>query len=348
MGVVGAGFAKHFSTSERGAQALYWLGSDSHEDAKKIAVYEQLRAQFPPAKFPNWSGSAMGSLFDAYLRTAPDKALGFAQTMQADSASNARAAADWTKKAEFAQNYIQAQALLSAGKPTEALALVDKLPADRRSENALMVSQLKAQAMASAGDVEGAYGSLVVRMAATPEDSTRDQLQQYAAKLGKTAAQVDVDVWAKRDATAKPAPKFDLVNYLADKNLSLDDLHGKVVLLTFWFPGCGPCRGEFPHFENVMAKFHGKAVTYVGINVEQKQDSYVLPFMEGTKYSFIPLRGDDKIITKAYHVGGEPTNFLIDQNGRIVYTDFRAADPDTELLLQRMIESLLAHPAATG
>jgi thiol-disulfide isomerase/thioredoxin len=202
--------------------------------------------------------------------------------------------------------------------------------------------------MSAAGDVAGAYGNLTARVAASPEDSTRALLQQYAEKLGKTPAQMEDEVWAKRNASAKPAHKFDLAMYTEKKNLSLDDLHGKIVLLTFWFPGCGPCRGEFPHFENVMEKFHGKAVTYVGINVFQGQDPYVLPFMDGTKYTFIPLHGDDKVITKAYNVRGEPSNFLIDQNGRIVYADFRASDPDSELLLQRMIESLLSHPGSTS
>ena len=115
---------------------------------------------------------------------------------------------------------------------------------------------------------------------------------------------------------------------------------GKVILMTFWFPGCGPCRGEFPHFENVVRKFKGKDLVYLGINVYPKQDEYVLPFMKGTKYSFIPLKGTSEWAFEAYGVRGQPTNFLIDKKGNIVYSNFRT-DIDNERTLELMIQSLL-------
>ena len=75
--------AKRFPTSARGAQALYWLGVKAPDDAKRIAILEQLRQQFPPEKF-NWSANGMSDLFDAYLRVDPAKALKLAQEMQSD------------------------------------------------------------------------------------------------------------------------------------------------------------------------------------------------------------------------------------------------------------------------
>jgi thiol-disulfide isomerase/thioredoxin len=112
--------------------------------------------------------------------------------------------------------------------------------------------------------------------------------------------------------------------------------------VTFWFPGCGPCRGEFPNFEHVVRKFQGKDLVYLGINGIRDQDGYVESFMRGTRYSFTPLRGEEQV-TKAYKVGGYPENLLIDRDGRIVYAHFRT-NGDSEIVLQRMIESLLARP----
>ena len=344
-------FAKRFPANNRGAQALYWLAQDSHDDDRKIAIFEQLKTQFPPSKF-GWSASGMEGLFEAYLRTSPSRAFLFADEMAA--AAGDSDSGSWKSKEAFAQSYVDILALLFNGKPAQARARLEKadsvlatLPGYLRSHYAPVISHVKAAALASTGDVQGAYGAVLGWFAAAPDDSTRALLLEYGAKVGKSEAQVDADVGAKRDALASPAPKFDLVNYLTSKNLSLDDLRGKVVLLTFWFPGCGPCRGEFPHFESVMAKFQGKPVTYVGINVLQKQDPYVLPFMEGTKYTFIPLRADGKVQgPDGFKVRGCPTNFLIDQSGRIVYKDFSAVDPESEVLLQRMIESLLDRPGA--
>lgn len=333
--------ARRFPASERGAQALYWLGSKAPADAKRIAVWEQARVDFPAAKF-RWTASAMPGLFDAYLRTAPAKALGLAQESVALGGDEAKM---WEARAAFAQAFLDVRAHVAAGRFTEAAALLDKLPVDRRSSNPVMTLLLKAEVTAGAGNVPAAYDSLVQRYAASPEDEVRDALAGYGAKLGKTAAQVDADVWAKREAATKPAPAFELARYDSAAKVSLAGLRGKVVFVTFWFPGCGPCRGEFPHFENVVRKFQGNAdLVYLAPNGIAKQDDYVLPFMAGTKYSFTPLKGGQS--PEAYGVRGYPSNFLIDRDGRIVFANFRAHDPESELVLRRMIEALLARPAS--
>ncbi|MGZ3929511.1 MAG: TlpA disulfide reductase family protein, partial [Mucilaginibacter sp.] len=122
--------------------------------------------------------------------------------------------------------------------------------------------------------------------------------------------------------------------------LNLKDLKGKVVLLTFWFPGCGPCRAEFPHFQAVINKFIGKDLVYIGINVSPLQDPYVVPFLQNTKYSFIPLRGTAEFARNNYGVEGEPENFLIDKDGKIIFKNFRI-DNNNHRTLELMISSLL-------
>ena len=34
----------------------------------------------------------------------------------------------------------------------------------------------------------------------------------------------------------------------------LESYRGKVVLINFWYPSCGPCRGEFPTLQRVLDK----------------------------------------------------------------------------------------------
>ena len=95
----------------------------------------------------------------------------------------------------------------------------------------------------------------------------------------------------------------------------------------------------------VVGSFQGRPVAYVGINVERDQDPYVAPFMQGTRYTFTPLAESGMATTNAYHVRGEPTNFLIDQQGRIVFTDFSITNAKSERMLTLMIQSMLDHPA---
>ncbi len=63
-------FVKRFPASERGAQALYFLGEDATNINDRINYFEELRKLYPPQKF-NWSASGMIHLTDDYLQTDP-------------------------------------------------------------------------------------------------------------------------------------------------------------------------------------------------------------------------------------------------------------------------------------
>jgi len=324
--------AKRFPDNERGAQGLYWMAFRSTDTAEKIRVFEQLKTAYPPSKF-NWSSSGMQGLFDVYLSLSPEKALALAKEMGKDGG--------WPEKTTLADNIVKARAYLASHDLKAADALLGQIKAPRYSDALELIALLKARLMDAMDKTAPAYDSLSLLSAKSPSDELYQALHQYGTKLGKNTAQVNADVLTIRDAGKKPAPPFNLGLYTSDGKASLSDYKGKVVLLTFWFPGCGPCRGEFPHFETVMDKFKGKDVAYIGINVFPEQDAYVVPFMKGTHYSFTPLRGTSEWASQTYKVRGEPTNFIIDPDGNIVFTNFRASDPHTERMLELMISSLL-------
>ncbi|TWF38972.1 thiol-disulfide isomerase/thioredoxin [Chitinophaga polysaccharea] len=323
--------AKKFPQSGRGAQGLYWLGARSRDTAEKIMVFEQMRAAYPPAKF-NWSLGGMDDLFNIYLKTNPAKAVALAAALKGQEGWGAKDTL--AGKIATINNLIQQRQFKAAA---DMLAGI-KLP--RYSSMTTFIAQLKAQAAHGMGNTADAYNGLATIYAKEPTDDLWKWLEVYGKAQGKDHQQIENDVWQIRQQTIKPAPPFNLGLYTSSGTASLEDYKGKVVLLTFWFPGCGPCRGEFPHFQSVMDKFKGQDVAYVGINVAPDQDEYVVPFMKGTGYSFTPLRADGDWAAKVYKVRGEPTNFLIDQNGQLVFTDFRI-DGSNERTLELMIGSVL-------
>ena len=324
--------AKKFPNHERGAQGLYWLATRSTDQAEKIKVYEQLRTLYPPQKF-SWSGSGMSALYDCYLLQN--------QTAKAKELAQAMGSQDgWPDKVALATNVENIRALVAAKKIQEAYKQLDKLKAPRYSGFTNEVALLKSSVINESGNTQGAYDSLIVLEAKTPSDDVKAALVKYGASLNKNTEQVENDIWTAREKFIAKATDFNLGLYTSSKTASLADFKGKVMLMTFWFPGCGPCRGEFPHFESVLKKFKGKDIVYVGINVFPDQDDYVLPFIQGTKYSFIPLRGNADWAEKAYKVRGEPTNFLIDGDGRIVFSNFMI-NANNERMLELMITSML-------
>ncbi len=345
--------AKRFPTSERGAQALYWLGMGQDDNGKRIATWEQLRSQFPTNKF-NWSSAAMGPLFEAYLKSDPAKALKFAEDMRAGIAAEAKdeagkKAGEWDKRIALAKTVADVNRDLSQGRPEQAMALLDGLAVERGSSNVAMIVRLKAQAMAAAGKTREAYESLLKQLAKAPDGDTHAASLQLGKQLGKTGAQIEGDLNAALDAGAKPATAFSLEAYTPNKSISLEQLKGKVTLVSFWFPGCGPCRAEFPHLENAIGPTRNdKDFAYLAINIVRDQDEFVESFMQQTKYSFTPLKGEKAVIEAYNKMGIAPYNLLIDRNGRIVYSGFMVKDADSEQMVQRMIGSLMARKASSS
>lgn len=333
--------AKDFPNTERGAQALYWLANHTENSKDKIKYYEQQKKDFPADKF-NWTSSGMIEYFNFLLKTAPDKALSLAESISALRQGDARDKKMWEGNISTVKSVIEINELLSKGKATEAATIAEKLTVPKYGSAKEYVLFLKARVLDATGKAEDAYKNLLLYYVKEPTESIHRELMHYASKMGRDQAKVNDDVWYIRDTAAKEAPNFTLENYYTKSNTSLSDYKGKVVMITYWFPGCGPCRGEFPHFENVVRKFKNRSdFVFLGINITAEQDDYVLPFMKSSGYSFIPLKDNDRWQKGPLdNRNAAPMNFLIDQNGKIIFSNFRT-DASNEQSLEVMINSML-------
>lgn len=324
-----------FPKSERGAQSLYWLGLYVKDPKEKEAIYTQLKNSYPPEK-SGWSSSGMSDFFYFYLQQNLEKALNLAQSLAASQNDDKKS---WISRANLAKELITVKTLMDENRAKEALTVIEACKQERGSGAADMISLLKAEINDAAGNTEIAYNQLVKFYAKTPGDNIRDALVKYGNKLGKSEAGLNADIWKIRDSIAVPATPFSLEQYLKPGKASLTDFKGKVILLTYWFPGCGPCRGEFPNFENVIRKFGKDKVAYIGINIAPEQDEYVVPFIKSSGYSFTPLK-DEEDKRGNLTAPGAPSNYLIDKEGRIIFKNFRI-DGNNERMLELMINELL-------
>jgi len=104
------------------------------------------------------------------------------------------------------------------------------------------------------------------------------------------------------------------------KNLSLDNLQGKTVVVNFWATTCIGCRREIPHLVDLKKKFGSRGLEVVGVAMSYDPADQVAEFARRFAIEY-PI-GIDTGDTVADAFGGVrlvPTTFIISPEGRIVF-----------------------------
>jgi thiol-disulfide isomerase/thioredoxin len=134
-------------------------------------------------------------------------------------------------------------------------------------------------------------------------------------KVGDAAPPIVAEKWIKGSPVTQFAP-------------------GQLYIIEFWATWCGPCRAAMPHLSEIARRYKGK-ITVIGFNVleldaaKNKDGDYI------TKVSnFVKNLGDGMDYTVAADVragtmhktwlsaagiGGIPSSFIIDGNGKIAW-----------------------------
>ncbi|MYN27605.1 redoxin family protein [Duganella sp. CY42W] len=122
-----------------------------------------------------------------------------------------------------------------------------------------------------------------------------------------------------------PAPQFDLPGL--DGAVKLAKLQGKVVYVDFWASWCGPCRQSFPWMNDMQAKYGGKGLQIVGVNVDAKSDD-ARQFLTATPARFAIAFDPQGATPRSYGIKGMPSSVLIGPDGKVLleHSGFRDAD----------------------
>ncbi len=114
------------------------------------------------------------------------------------------------------------------------------------------------------------------------------------------------------------APKWELTSLTGEK-VKLDELKGQLVLIDFFYKSCYPCMLALPALQALHIKYKDKGLRIIGIDPYDKKEDDIAAFLakRGVTYTVL-LEGKDA--TKDYRISGYPTLYLIDRNGKIVFT----------------------------
>ncbi|HEY3928275.1 MAG TPA: redoxin domain-containing protein [Candidatus Koribacter sp.] len=317
---------------EEAVHMLSYTAGRTTDEAQARQLYELVKQRFPK----DAKGYTMVPLFNLYLKSDQSKALELANEMVRVDPKDKT----WPLLKDHAQALHDADALLARGDFDKALTMLEavKLPGHHATEGRWL-ELAKAQALAGKGDVANAYANLLKEYASTPSDEVQAALKTYGQKLGKSDANVAAEINEQRAAAAKPGLPFTLTDYATGKPVSLSDYKGRVVLVNFWYPKCGPCRGEFPYLQMSLEKYKSQGFAILAINGEPPQDSWVMPLINGWHLGFTPLKGNDEVVSE-YKVRGFPSNFLYGADGKI-YPMPDQVRPWTLREFELQVESLL-------
>jgi cytochrome c-type biogenesis protein len=149
-------------------------------------------------------------------------------------------------------------------------------------------------------------------------------LTVFADKYTRLPAKAFNRQTAADNASAKPAPDLTLKD-INDKDVSLADYKGKVVLVNFWATWCDPCRIEIPWLIDIQQKYADKGFTILGVAMDEEGKPVVAPFVAKERWDvngqkmlmqYPILIGNDAAADKFGGLLGYPTSILISRDGK--------------------------------
>jgi thiol-disulfide isomerase/thioredoxin len=170
---------------------------------------------------------------------------------------------------------------------------------------------------------------------------------------------------AGTELIGRPAPAWSFERWIRTAPLSLETLHGKVVLVRWWTDGCHYCAATLPGLETLRTRYADRGLVVIGAYhpkpPREVSDKRILSFADKLGFDG-PIAVDREWSTlERYWLGGHPergwtsVSFLIDRAGNIRWlhgggeyhlsTDPRHASCDLEYReLEKTLAAVLAEP----
>lgn len=158
-----------------------------------------------------------------------------------------------------------------------------------------------------------------------PKDYLRMSEQEYYDKLRNKVTQT----------TGRIAPDWELPK-LNGGSVKLSDLNGNLVLLEFWFPGCGACLLAIPDINDIQQKYGNKGLNVFGIEFQQKGNKELTNYIKKHSIKY-PTLYNGKGVSTAYGVTSGPTIILIGKDRKIIYV---SSGFDKEALIKAIDEHI--------
>lgn len=126
---------------------------------------------------------------------------------------------------------------------------------------------------------------------------------------------------------------------LDGRTLTLEQLRGKPVLITFWATTCPSCIEEMPHLIELYRELNPKGLEIVGVAMAYDPPEQVRALVRQRQIPYpIVLDSQERIAREYDNVRLTPTTVLISPEGRIVHYRLGLLDmPKLRDTIQKML-----------
>lgn len=125
------------------------------------------------------------------------------------------------------------------------------------------------------------------------------------------------------------------------KEVDLEQMRGKVVLIDCWATWCEPCLREMPHIKVLYDRYHNQGFEAIGISMDEPEAKDRVKRIIRNFNILWPQRFEGKgfnedSFKKQYGIKSLPTLFLLDKAGNI--GDINARGEHLEMLIKQYLE----------
>ncbi len=100
----------------------------------------------------------------------------------------------------------------------------------------------------------------------------------------------------------------------SDRNVTLAQFRGQVLVLNFWATWCPPCEEELPSLMRMQDSLRARGVTVLGVSIDVDGDAYHR-FLKQRGVNFLTIRDPEQKIATMYGTAGWPETYIIDRQG---------------------------------
>lgn len=118
---------------------------------------------------------------------------------------------------------------------------------------------------------------------------------------------------------------------LQGRTLDLRDHKGKVVVVSFWFTGCGPCMGMIPQEQRLIKTYKDRPFVLLGVCTDEALEQAQKTASEHGIDWPCWFDGENGPIARDWNVLSWPTIYVLDPGGRIVAKNLRGEALDAKI-----------------